>query len=110
LYRDILYHLLEASCYKTPSFLGIWKLAAPQAYSSLVVQEYLSKNNITMLPQSLCTSVQASVDCYIFPRMGVFLEGYGFQSAEEVEDAMTIALKVTGKGLQEFFWQWHCHW
>jgi len=66
---------------------GNWLLhhdKAP-AHTSLVVREFLSKNNMTTVPHPAYSPGLASCDFYVFPTMKLRSKGRRFVSTEEIQ-------------------------
>ena len=66
---------------------GNWLLhhdSAP-AHTSLVVREFLTKNNETTVPHPAYSLALAPCDFYVFPIMKLRLKGRRFASIEEVQ-------------------------
>jgi len=66
-----------------------WKLVvhhdnAP-AHTSLVVREFLTKNNMTTVPHPAYSPDMAPCDFYTFPKIKLQLKGRHFASIEEVQ-------------------------
>jgi hypothetical protein len=57
-----------------------------------------------MLPQYPCPSDPGPADDSLSPKMKVLLKGHKLHLAEEVKEALLVALKkVTGRSLKECF-------
>ena len=55
------------------------------AHTSLVVREFLTKKNTTTVPHPAYSPDLAPCDCYVFPKMKLWLKGRRFVSIEEVQ-------------------------
>jgi len=54
------------------------------AYTSLVLREFLTKNNMTIVPHPAYSPDLAPCDFYVFPKMILRLKGRRFVSIEEI--------------------------
>jgi len=55
------------------------------AYTSLVVREFLTKNNMTTVPHPTYSLDLAPCDFYVLPKMKLWLKGRRFISIEEIQ-------------------------
>jgi len=55
------------------------------AHTSLVVREFLTKNNMTKFPHAAYSPDLAPCDFYVFPKMKLRLKGWHFISIEEIQ-------------------------
>jgi len=55
------------------------------AHTSLVVREFLTKNNTTTVPHPAYSPDLAPCDIYMFPKMKLQLKGQRFVSTEEIQ-------------------------
>ena len=55
------------------------------AHTSLVVTEFLTKNNMTTVPHPAYSPDLAPCDLYVFPKMKLLLKGRHFLSIEEIQ-------------------------
>ena len=88
-YCEVLRRLRENVRRKRPEMWknGNWLLHhdnAP-AHTSLVVREFLTKNNVTTVPHPAYSPDLAPCDFYVFPKMKLWLKGRRFTSNEEVQ-------------------------
>jgi len=88
-YCEVLRRLRENMRSKRPEMWknGDWLLHhdnAP-AHTSLVVREFLTKNNLTTVPHHACLPDLAPCDFYMFPKMKLRLKGRRFISIEEIQ-------------------------
>ena len=77
------------------------------AHTSLVVREFLTKNNVTTVPHPAYSPVLAPCDFYVFPKMKLQLKGWCFTSIEEVQaesQRILNTLKLTD--FSECFQKW----
>lgn len=115
LYLEVLNRLRNALRRKRPDLWASqdWMLLhdnAP-AHRSLVVQQYLAKHSIIVLPHPPYSPDLAPCDFELFPRMKDALKGRRFTSTDEVKTAATEALKrVSKNGFQETFEKLYKRW
>jgi len=64
------------------------------AHTLLVVREFLTKNNMTTVPQPAYTSDLAPCDFYVFPKMKLWLKGRRFISIEEIQAKLQKVLNM----------------
>jgi len=66
---------------------GHWLLhhANAPAHTSLLVREFLTKNNMTTVPHPAYSPDLAPCDVYVFPKMKLRLKGRRFVSIEEIQ-------------------------
>jgi transposase len=85
---------------------GNWLLhhdIAP-AYTSLVVWEFLTKNNVSTVPHPAYSPDLAPCDFYVFPKMKLPLKGGRFASIEEVQtESQQILNTLTPADFNECF-------
>lgn len=110
-YVEVLKRLRDAIRRKRPHFwqTGDWLLHhdnAP-AHASNLVQQYLSKHNVTQLRQPPYSPDVAPCDFWLFPRLKMPLKGHRFDDKETVEANATNALKAIPKAdFEECFKKW----
>ena len=88
-YCEVLRRLRENVRRKRPEMWknGNWLLHHDNvpAHTSLVVREFLTKNNVTTVPHPAYSPDLAPCDFYMFPKMKLRLKGRRFASIEEVQ-------------------------
>ena len=74
------------------------------AHTSLVVREFLTKNNMTTVPHPACSPGLAPCDFYVFPKMKLRLKGRRFVSIEEIqEESQHVLNTLTPADFSECF-------
>jgi transposase len=77
------------------------------AHTSLVVREFLTKNNVTTVPHPAYSPDLAHCDFYVFPKMKLRLKGRRFASIEEVQaESQQILNTLTPTDFNECFQKW----
>jgi transposase len=56
------------------------------AYASLLIREFLAKNEATVVPQPPYSPDLATADFFLFPKLKSTLKGQRFESIEETEE------------------------
>jgi len=114
-YCEVLRRLRENVRRKRPEMWknGNWLLHhdnAP-AHTSLVVREFLTKNNVTTVPHPAYSPDLAPCDFYVFPKMKLRLKGRCFASIEEVQaESQQILNTLTPADFNECFQKWQNRW
>ena len=81
------------------------------AYTSLVVREFLTKNNMTTVPHPAYSPDLAPCDFYVFPKMIIWLKGRHFLSIEEIEAELQQVLNMLKpEDFNECFQKWQNRW
>ena len=81
------------------------------AHTSLVVREFLTKNNITTVPHPDYSPDLASCDFYVFPKMKLWLKGWHFVSTEEIQaESQQVLNTLMPADFNECFQKWQNHW
>ena len=81
------------------------------AHTSLVVREFLTKNNMTTVPHPAYSSDLAPWDFYLFPKMKIWLKGQCFVSIEEIQAELQQVLNtLTQADINECFQKWQNRW
>ena len=81
------------------------------AHTSLVVREFLTKNNVTTVPHPAYSTDLAPCDFYVFPKMKLRLKGQCFASIEEVQaELQQILNMLMPAGFNECFQKWQNRW
>jgi hypothetical protein len=74
------------------------------AYRSVLVKDFLAKDNVTILKHPTVSSDLASADFYPFPRLKSALKGWHFFDATDITKNATEELKrLSHNGFQECF-------
>ena len=114
-YLNVLRHLRDAIRRKRPDMwtTGDWKLHhdnAP-AHTSLLIQQFLAKFNITQVPHPPYSPDLAPCDFFIFPKIKFFLKGRRFDSISEIKQNATSELfSLQKKQFFECFQKWKQRW
>ena len=114
-YCEVLRRLRENVRRKRPEMWknGNWLLHhdnAP-AHTSLVVREFLTKNNMTTVPHPAYSPDLALWDFYVFPKTKLWLKGRRFASIEEVQaESQQILNTLTPADFNECFQKWQNCW
>ena len=81
------------------------------AHTSLIVREFLTKNNMTTVPYPAYSPDLAPCDFYVFPKMKLRLKGRCFASIEEVQaESQQILNTLTLADFNECFQTWQNRW
>ena len=81
------------------------------AHTSLVVREFLTKNNVTTVPHPAYSPDLTPCDFYMFPKMKLQLKGRRFTSIEEVQEELQQILNMlTPADFNECFQKWQNRW
>jgi len=81
------------------------------AHTSLVVREFLTKNNMTTVPHPAYSPDLAPCNFSVFPKMKLWLKGRHFISVEEIQAESQQALNtLTLADFSECFQKWQNHW
>jgi len=81
------------------------------AHTSLIVREFLIKNNITTVPHPAYSLDLAPCDFYVFPKMKLRLKGRRFTSTEEVQaESQQILNTLKLANFNESFKKWQNRW
>jgi transposase len=83
------------------------------AHTSLVVREFLTKNNITTVPHPAYLPDMAPCDFYVFPKTKLRLKGRRFVSTEEIQaESQRVLNTVTPADFNVCFqkcqYRWDC--
>jgi transposase len=74
------------------------------AHTSLVVREFLTKNNVTTVPHPVYSPDLAPCDFYVFPKMKLRLKGRRYAAIEEVQaESLQILNTLTPADFSECF-------
>ena len=81
------------------------------AHTSLVVREFLTKNNMTTVPHPAYSADLAPCDFYVFPKMKLWLKGRQIISNEEMQAESQQALNTLRPAdFNECFQKWQNRW
>jgi len=81
------------------------------AHTSLVVREFLTKNNVSTVPHPAYSPDLAPCDFYVFPKMKLWLKGRHFASIEEVQaESQQILNMLMPVDFNECFQKWQNRW
>jgi len=81
------------------------------AHTSLFVREFLTKNNMTTVPNPAYSPDLAPCDFYVFPKMKLRLKGWHFISIEEIQaESQQVLNTLTLADLNECFQKWQNCW
>lgn len=114
-YLEVLRRLREAIRRKRPHLWrnNSWKLHhdnAP-AHTSLLVREFLTKNNTVMMPQPPYSPDIAPCDFFLFPKMKTNMKGRRFANIEEIKRQSLNELNAIPKSeFQKCFEDWKKRW
>jgi len=114
-YCEVLRQMRENVSCKWPEMWknGDWLLhhdSAP-AHTSLVVREFLTKNNMTTVPHPAYSPDLAPCDFYVFPKMKLQLKGQHFVYIEEIQaESQQVLNMLTPADFNECFRKWQNRW
>ena len=81
------------------------------AHTSLVVREFLTKNNMTTVPYPAYSPNLSPCDFYLFPKMKLRLNGRCFVSIEEIQAELQQVLNMLMPAdFNECFQKWQNRW
>jgi hypothetical protein len=115
LYKEILHHLRNSVHHKCPELWHRknWLLLLDSAptHCSVLVQEELAKQQVTVLPHPPYIPDLAPCDFFFFPHLKQKLHRRRFQSAEEIVTATREAIwDLPANIFQQCFQQLYKHW
>jgi transposase len=67
------------------------------AHASLLIREFLAKNETTVVPQPSYSPDLAPADFFLFPKLKSTLKGRRFESIEEIEENSLTELRAIPK-------------
>jgi transposase len=70
---------------------------SPPAHASLLIREFLAKNETTVVTQPRYLPDHAPVDFFPFPKLKSTLKGRRFESIEEIEENLLTELRAIPK-------------
>ena len=112
-YVEVLTWLKKRVARIHPEIANTWVLHHDNAPSraSLLVREFLAKQTMATLPQPPYSPVLAPPDFFLFPQLKSILKGHHFGTVENVQAAVTNALKgIPVQDFQASYDAWHNHW
>ena len=81
------------------------------AHTLLIVSEFLTKNSMTTVPHPAYSPDLAPCDCYVFPKIKLWLKGRHFVSIEEIQPESQKALNMlTQANFNDCFQKWQNRW
>ena len=81
------------------------------AHSSLLVRNFLAKNNTVIMPQPLYSPDLAPCDFFLFPILKKPMKGRRFATIEEIKTEWLRELKdIPKSAYQKCFEDWKKHW
>jgi len=81
------------------------------AHTSLLVREFLAKNNTVMMPQPPYSPDMAPCDFFLFPKIKRTLKGRRFTSIDDIKSASLKELKAISKiEFEKCFEDWKKRW
>jgi len=81
------------------------------AYTSPVLREFLTKNNMTTVPHPAYSPDLAPCDFYVFRKMILRLKGRRFVSIEEIQaESHQVLNTITPEDFNECFQKWQNRW
>ena len=87
------------------------KICAASADVSLLIHEFLTKHETTVVPQPSYSPDLAPVDLFLFPKWKSSLKDLRFQTVEEIEENSIRDLRdVPRKMFQDAFQEWKERW
>jgi len=115
LYLKVLKRLREVVRRKRPEAWtnNSWMLHHDNApvHASLIIREFLTKHEKTVVPQRPCSPDLAPADFFLFPKLKSSLKGRRFQTVEEIEENSIRDLRVIPQNtFQDAFQNWKKSW
>ena len=81
------------------------------AHASLLIREFLTKHETTVVPQPPFSPDFAPADFFLFPKLKSSLKGRRFQTEEEIEENSIRDLRAIPQNtLQDAFQNWKKRW
>ncbi|KAJ4447750.1 hypothetical protein ANN_09758 [Periplaneta americana] len=114
-YLDVLRRLRESVRRKRPEMRrnGNWLLHhdnAP-AHTALTVRQFLTNNNMVLVPHPPYSPDLTPSDFFLFPRMKKCLKGKRFSDVDDVkENKLTALNSILPQEFQHYFQQWQKRW
>lgn len=113
-YKGLLERLINDVCVKRPekwaSGFILHHSSAPY-HTSLLVQQCLSDENITVCPHPPYSSDLAPCDFWLFPKVKAAMRGKHFESIQDIKEAVTAQLDtLTKEDFQHCFAEWQERW
>jgi len=92
---------------------GDWLLQHDNAsaHTSLVVREFLTKNNMTIVPHPAYSPDLDPCDFYVFPKMKLWLKGRHFIAFEEIQaESQQVLITLMSVQFNQCFQKWQNRW
>jgi len=113
-YLEVLKRLRDSVREKRPEMWssGDWFLHHDNAtaHTALSEQQFLAKNNMTVIPHPPYSPDLAPCDFFLFPHMKCQMKGKCFADVSEVEKKMLEVLNISTEEFQKCFQQWEKCW
>lgn len=112
-YVEVLTRLKKRVARIRPEIANTWVLHHDNApsHASLLVREFLAKQTVATLPQPPYSPDLAPPDFFLFPRLKSSLKGHHFGTVENVQAAVTNALKgIPVQDFQASYDAWQNRW
>lgn len=107
-YLQVMRNLREAIRQKRPD---LWKNDNASAHTSLLVREFLAKNNTLIMPQPPYSPDLAPCDFFLFPKLKRPMKGRRYATIEEIKTASKEELnKITKNDFLKCFEEWKKRW
>lgn len=86
-------------------------MAHERPHTAYIVQEFLAKNKMAVVPLPPYSPDLAPCDFFLFPRMKIKLMGRRFDTVEEIQaETQMILNTLTKKDFQDAFQKWQKRW
>jgi hypothetical protein len=80
-------------------------------HTSLIVQQFLTSRNITVIPHSPYSPDLAPCDFFLFPKMKLWLKEHCFDTTEEIHtESQEVIDTLTFENFQGCMKSWETHW
>ena len=112
-YVEVLKRLKKRVARIRPEIASTWVLHHDNApsHASLLVREFLAKETVAMLPQPPYSPGLAPSNLFLFPRLKSSLKGHHLGTVENVQAAVTNALKeIPVQDFQVSYDAWQNRW
>ena len=77
------------------------------AHASLLIREFLTKHQTTVVPQPPYSPDLSPADFFLFPKLKSSLKGRRFQAVEEIEENLIMDLRAIPQNtFQDAFQNW----
>jgi histone-lysine N-methyltransferase SETMAR len=109
-YCEVLKRLREGIRRKRPDKRKNYHENAP-AHTSLVVRQYLTSKNITLIPHPSYSPDLVPRDFFLFPKIKSRLKGRRFDTTEEIHaESQDVIDTLTFENIQGCMKSWETHW